>query len=121
IEQELHYELKQFIVGLNPIFRDERLYNYYQPINENNVENIRKLLSENDFKIEYEFNKAWKSMEIKKFIIPSKKSLNILSQMISGEDRDYMNDKIREEYITKEKIIHDKLDKSKQSTLDSYF
>ena len=41
--------------------------------------------------------------------------------MISGEDRDYMNDKIREEYITKEKIIHDKLDKSKQSTLDSYF
>lgn len=121
IEQELHYELKQFIVGLNPIFRDERLYNYYQPINENNVENIRKILSENDFKIEYEFNKAWKSMEIKKFIIPSKKSLNILSQMISGEDRDYMNDKIREEYITKEKIIHDKLDKSKQSTLDSYF
>ncbi|MEE3324801.1 MAG: SAP domain-containing protein [Methanosphaera sp.] len=121
IEQELHYELKQFIVGLNPIFRDERLYNYYQPINENNVENIRKILSENDFKIEYEFNKAWKSMEIKKFIIPSKKSLNILSQMISGEDRDYMNDKIREEYITKEKIIHDKLDKSKQSTLDLYF
>ena len=97
------------------------MYNYYQPINENNVENIRKILSENDFKIEYEFNKAWKSMEIKKFIIPSKKSLNILSQMISGEDRDYMNDKIREEYITKEKIIHDKLDKSKQSTLDLYF
>ena len=120
-ENELFYELKLFIVGLNPIFRDEKLYNYYQPINESNIENIKRLLSEKTVDLEYEFNKSWKSMEIKKFIIPFKKSLNILNQMISGEDRDYMNDKIREEYITKEKVIHDKLDKSKQSTLDKYF
>ncbi len=119
-ECELFYELKVFIGGLNPIFRDETLYNYYQPINENNIENIKYLLSNNKFNLESEFKRAWKSMEIKKFIIPLKKSLNILCQMISGEDRDYMNDKIREEYITKEKIIHDKLDKSKQSTLDKY-
>lgn len=119
-ECELHYELKLFIGGLNPIFRDETLYNYYQPINKGNIENIKDLLSDDKFDLENEFKRAWKSMEIKKFIIPQKKSLNILSQMISGEDRDYMNDKIREEYMTKEKIIHDKLDKSKQSTLDKY-
>lgn len=117
---ELYYELKVFIVGLNPIFRDETLYNYYQPINKSNIENIKYLLSENKFDLDVEFKRAWKSMEIKKFIIPMKKSMNILMQMISGEDRDYMNDKIREEYITKDKIIHDKLDKSKQSTLDKY-
>ncbi len=119
-ECELHYELKLFIGGLNPIFRDETLYNYYQPISKGNIENIKDLLSDDKFDLENEFKRAWKSMEIKKFIIPQKKSLNILSQMISGEDRDYMNDKIREEYMTKEKIIHDKLDKSKQSTLDKY-
>lgn len=121
IENELFYELKLFIVGLNPIFRDEKLYNYYQPINKTNIEHIKQLLSKKTVNLEYEFNKSWKSMEIKKFIIPFKKSLNILHQMISGEDRDYMNDKIREEYITKEKVIHDKLDKSKQLTLDKYF
>ena len=121
LESELFYELKLFIVGLNPIFRDETLYNYYQPINKSNIENIKQLLSKKTFNLEHEFNKAWKSMEIKKFIITLKKSFNILRQMISGEDRDYMNDKIREEYITKEKVIHDKLDKSKQSTLDMYF
>lgn len=119
-ECELHYELKLFIGGLNPIFRDETLYNYYQPISKGNIENIKDLLSDDKIDLENEFKRAWKSMEIKKFIIPQKKSLNILSQMISGEDRDYMNDKIREEYMTKEKIIHDKLDKSKQSTLDKY-
>ncbi len=119
-KKRLFYELKQFIVGLNPIFRDETLYNYYQPINKSNIENIQNILSNNSFNLEKEFDKAWKSMEIKKFIITSKKSFSILSQMISGNDRDYMNDKIREVYITKEKIIHDKLDKSKQTTLDNY-
>lgn len=121
VKCEIYYELKLFIVGLNPIFRDETLYNYYQPINKSNIENIKYLLAKNTFNLESEFNRAWKSMEIKKFIIPRKKSMNILCQMISGEDRDYMNDKIREEYITQDKIIHDKLDKSKQSTLDKYF
>lgn len=120
VECELYYELKLFICGLNPIFRDETLYNYYQPINKSNIENIKYLVSKNAFDLENEFKRAWKSMEIKKFIIPLRKSLNILCQMISGEDRDYMNDKIREEYITQDKIIHDKLDKSKQSTLDKY-
>lgn len=120
VECELYYELKLFICGLNPIFRDETLYNYYQPINKSNIENIKYLVSKNAFDLENEFKIAWKSMEIKKFIIPLRKSLNILCQMISGEDRDYMNDKIREEYITQDKIIHDKLDKSKQSTLDKY-
>lgn len=120
IDKSLYFELKKFIVGLNPIFFDESSYNYYQPINERNIENLKTLLSEKEFNLEDEFKNAWENMEVKEFLIPFDKSLSILKQMISGEDRDYMNDKVREEYLTKENTIHDKLDKSLQSTLDKY-
>ena len=120
IDKSLYYELKKFIVGLNPIFFDESSYNYYQPINENNIDTLKTLLSKKDFNLEDEFKNAWDNMEVKEFLIPFEKSFNTLESMISGEDRDYMNDKVREQYLTKENIIHDKLDKSKQSTLDKY-
>ncbi len=116
----LYYELKKFIIGLNPIFVDESNYNYYQPISKNNIDNIHILIFKGDFDLKEEFKKAWDNMEIDTFLVPFEKSFKTLDQMLSGEDRDYMNDKIREKYLTKESIIHDKLDKSKQSTLDKY-
>lgn len=119
-EKGLYYELKKFILGLNPIFSDEQLYNYYQPISESNVENIKLLLFKSKVDIAEEFRNAWDNMEIKDYLIPYEKSLKFLNQMISGDDRDYMNDKIREKYLTKKTISHDKLDKSVQSTLDEY-
>ena len=67
-----------------------------------------------------EFEKAWNDMRIREFIIPYSKSFTCLNQMISGEDRDIMNDKIREKYLTKNNLSHDKLDKSVQTTLDEY-
>ncbi|RAP48752.1 MAG: hypothetical protein BZ135_00070 [Methanosphaera sp. rholeuAM6] len=119
-EESLHYELKKFIIGLNPIFLDEKYYNYYQPINKNNIENIKFLLSKEKFNLEDEFEKAWTDMEIKEFLIPYNKSFKYLNRMISGADRDIMNDKIREKYLSKENIIHDKLDKSVQTSLDKF-
>ena len=70
--------------------------------------------------MEDEFEKAWTDMEIKEFLIPYNKSFKYLNRMISGADRDIMNDKIREKYLSKENIIHDKLDKSVQTSLDKF-
>ena len=119
-EKGLYYELKKFIFGLNPVFLDETQYNYYQPISKNNIEDIKILLFKNKVDLNEKFKEVWNEMEIKEFPIPYEKSFNILNKMISGDDRDYMNDKIREQYLSKETIIHDKLDKSVQSTLDNY-
>lgn len=115
----LYYELKKFIIGLNPLFLEESSYNYYQPVSKNNIDNINLLLFKGDFDLREEFKKAWNSMEINSFPVSYAKSFKTLDKMLSGEDRDYMNDKIRELYLNKT-VIHDKLDKSKQSTLDDY-
>lgn len=120
LDKGLFYELKKFIVGLNPIFLDESSYNYYQPISKNNIDNINLLLLKSKLNLEEEFEKIWQNMEIKDFLVPYKKSFSILKKMLAGDDRDYMNDKIREKYLRKETVIHDKLDKSVQSTLDKY-
>ena len=119
-DKGLYYELKKFIIGLNPIFLDKKLYNYYHPISKNNIDNIELLLFKSKLKLDEEFVKAWQDMEINNFHVPFEKALSILNKMLSGEDRDYMNDKIREEYLTQDSINHDKLDKSVQSTLDKY-
>ncbi|MBR0471591.1 MAG: SAP domain-containing protein [Methanosphaera sp.] len=119
LTEGLYFELKKFIIGLNPLFLDESSYNYYQPISKTNIDNINLLLFKGDFNLKEEFKKAWDSMEINNFMVSYSKSFKTLDEMLSGEDRDYMNDKIRELYLTK-KTIHDKLDKSKQSTLDKY-
>jgi hypothetical protein len=119
-QKGLYYELKKFIVGINAIFLDESFYNYYQPINKNNIDNIKLLLFKSKLNLKEEFEFAWKNMATKEFLVPFDKSLDILNQMISGDDRDYMNDKIREKYLRKDNVIHDKLDKSIQSTLDEY-
>lgn len=118
--ESLYYEIKKFIIRLNPIFLDENYYNYYQPIEKNNLENLKMLLSKSNFNLKNEFVKVWNDMEIKEFIIPFNASFNILDKVISGEDKDYMNDKIRERYLQKDAVIHDKLDNSKQITLDRY-
>lgn len=120
LSEGLFYELKKFIIGLNPIFLDESSYNYYQPISKNNIDNINLLLFKGDFDLKKEFKKAWDSMEINTFIVPYVKSFKTLDKMLSGEDRDCMNDTIRETYLMKKTVIHDKLDKSKQTTLDKY-
>lgn len=119
ISEGLYYELKKFIIGLNPLFLEESSYNYYQPISKNNIDNINLLLFKGDFDLKEEFKKAWNSIETNNFLVSYAKSYKTLDEMLSGEDRDYMNDKIRELYLTKT-VIHDKLDKSKQSTLDKY-
>ena len=119
-ELALYYELKIFIIRLNPVYLDEELYNYYQPIQEKNIENIKTILFEQSINLKYEFNNAWNLKEFDGIIIPQNKCLNILNKMLAGEDRDFMNENIREIYLQKVNTNHDKLDKTKQSTLDNY-
>ena len=119
-ELALYYELKIFIIRLNPVYLDEELYSYYQPIQEKNIENIKTILFEQSINLKYEFNNAWNLKEFDGIIIPENKCLNILNKMLAGEDRDFMNENIREIYLQKVKTNHDKLDKTKQSTLDKF-
>ena len=119
-ELALYYELKIFIIRLNPVYLDEELYSYYQPIQEKNIENIKTILFEQTINLKYEFNNAWNLKEFDGIIIPQNKCLNILNKMLAGEDRDFMNENIREIYLQKVNTNHDKLDKTKQSTLDNY-
>lgn len=119
-ELALYYELKIFIIRLNPVYLDEELYSYYQPIQEKNIENIKTILFEQSINLKYEFNNTWNLKEFDGIIIPQNKCLNILNKMLAGEDRDFMNEYIREIYLQKVNTNHDKLDKTKQSTLDNY-
>ena len=99
IKKALIYELKLFIIRLNPIYLTNDDLKSYNPVEYSNIHNIVELGGYcNIYNFKKLFNKSWSELYLEKKLIPKKRCLNYLNKAMEGYDLDELSDEIRENY-----------------------
>ena len=98
-KKALIYELKLFIIRLNPIYLTNDDLKSYNPVEYSNIHNIVELGGYcNIHNFKKLFNKSWSELNLEKKLIPKKRCLNYLNKAMEGYDLDELSDEIREKY-----------------------
>ena len=99
--KSLRYELKVFILKLNPIYLNEEELKMHIPLDDYNIDTLCNFHSVYSLsQIKKSFNKEWKKINFEKIYINRKKSWEILLKLFKGEDVEKYSDEISEKYFS---------------------
>ncbi|WP_295610181.1 SAP domain-containing protein [uncultured Methanobrevibacter sp.] len=98
----MDYDLQRYILGLNPISLDAQTYATYDPINDANIYNLRRVLEKLDMgSLKKRFDKIWNICNIRNTTVPKKTCYKILQRALDGADLEELNFDIKEKYFNK--------------------
>lgn len=98
----MDYDLQRYILGLNPISLDAQTYATYDPINDANIYNLRRVLEKLDMgSLKKRFDKIWNICNIRNTTVPKKTCYKILQRALDGADIEELNFDIKEKYFNK--------------------
>ena len=99
-EKSLEWELKVFILKLNPVFLDKEDLNKTEAIEYPNINNIMVLsvLAEIEDLTDI-FTKCWSNMELGEMLIDEKSALDYLNKAFDCEDIEKLNDEYVDKYF----------------------
>ena len=118
LNDALKWQMRIFCLEINPVFLDESYYNFYIPLNSENIDNLRLLNDE--FSIEMlmdSFEKSWDYFKFNNYIVSKEDAKTILERLLHNhEDLNLINKEIKDMYFGK-----DSIDDTYQINLNDYF
>lgn len=125
IEEVLRLELKIFLINVNMLFIDEVYYDYYNPINEETFENLKKLMYTYDFEeMVFLIGLIYDEFDENDFNISLDETEDILRRVYTNNNLSSLNKRIKYNHypsqIAKDSVTSHKRT-TKISTLNNYF
>ena len=118
LDDALNWEMRRFCLAINPVYLDKPYYNFYIPLNQENIDNLRLLNDE--FSIEMlmdSFDGSWDYFKFNSYIVSKEDAKAILKRLLDNhEDLKLINKEIKDKYFGKNRI-NDTL----QTDLTDYF
>lgn len=112
----LKWEMRRFCLAINPVCLDESNYDFYLPLNQENIDNLRLLKDELSIETVLDsFDESWDYFKFTRFIISKKDAKAILEELLNDfEDLKLINDDIKVRYFGN-------VENSFQTDLNDYF
>ena len=118
MDDSLKWEMRRFCLAINPVYLDKSYYNFYIPLNKENIDNLRLLNDE--FSIEMlmdSFDGSWDYFKFNRYIVSKDDAKAILKRLLNNhEDLKLINKEIKDRYFGKNRI-----DDTFQMDLNDYF
>ena len=98
-DKSLEYDMKIFILSLNPCYLNNLNLEYYNPISYTNAYSLNafsKAYSTKYFK--KLFNEEWNKIDFEKIFINKKQCWKILNKILKGDDFNKLNDSLNNKY-----------------------
>ncbi len=118
LDDALKWEMIRFCLAINPVYLDKSYYNFYIPLNQENIDNLRLLKDEFSIKtVTDSFEKSWDYFKFNRCIISKEDSKSILNRLLDNhEDLKSINKEIKDKYFVK-----NNMDNTHQTDLSDYF
>ena len=118
MDDSLKWEMRRFCLAINPVYLDKSYYNFYIPLNQENIDNLRLLNDE--FSIEMlmdSFDGSWDYFKFNRYIVSKDDAKTILERLLNNhEDLNLINKEIKDMYFGK-----NRMDNTLQTDLNDYF
>ncbi|MBQ2654378.1 MAG: SAP domain-containing protein [Bacilli bacterium] len=118
LDDALNWEMRRFCLAINPVYLDKSYYNFYMPLNQENIDNLRLLKDE--FSIERlidSFEKSWNYFKFNRCIVSKDDAKIILERLLNNhKDLKFINKEMKDKYFGKNRI-----DDTHQTDLNDYF
>ena len=118
LEDALKWEMIRFCLTINPVYLDKSYYNFYIPLNQENIDNLRLLKDEFSIKTVMDsFEEGWNYFKFNKFRVSKEDAKSILNRLLDNhEDLKLINNEIKDKYFGKNRS-----DDTLQTDLNDYF
>ncbi|WP_298500299.1 hypothetical protein [uncultured Methanobrevibacter sp.] len=118
LDDALNWEMMRFCLAINPVYLDKEYYNFYLPLNQENIDNLRLLKDEFSIKILMDsFEKSWDYFKFNRGIVSKEDAKVILERLLNNhEDLKLINKEIKGKYFGKNRS-----DDTLQMNLNDYF
>jgi len=118
MDDSLKWEMRRFCLAINPVYLDKSYYNFYIPLNKENIDNLRLL--DDKFSIDMlmdSFDESWDYFKFNRCIVSKDDAKAILKRLLNNhEDLKLINKEIKDMYFGKNRI-----DDTFQMDLNDYF
>lgn len=118
LDDALKWEIRRFCLAINPVYLDKSYYNFFMPLNQENIDNLRLLEDEFSIKTVMDsFEKSWDYFKFNRVIVSKDDAKVILERLLNNhEDLKLINKEIKDRYFGKNRI-----DDTHQTDLNDYF
>lgn len=114
----IKWEMRKFCLAINPIYLEEDYHNFYLPLNQKNIYNLRLLKDEFSSEIIMaSFEESWDYFKFNKFIVSKEDAKVLFERLLNNhEDLKLINMELKDKYFGKNNI-----DNTLQTDLNDYF
>lgn len=118
LDDALKWEMRRFCLAINPVYLDKSYYNFFMPLNQEYIDNLRLLEDEFSIKTVMDsFEKSWDYFKFNRVIVSKDDAKVILERLLNNhEDLKLINKEIKDRYFGKNRI-----DDTHQMDLNDYF
>ena len=103
LDDALKWEMRRFCLAINPVYLDKSYYNFYMPLNPENIGNLMLLKDEFSIGILTDsFEKSWDYFKFNRCIVSKDDAKVILERLLNDhEDLKLINKEIKDKYFGK--------------------